>query len=59
MRLLKELSEAHRSVLLLHFLEEFSLEEIATVTGTSVGTVKSRLHYAKKSLRSLLEERTT
>src|SRR6185436_1139479 len=59
MRLLKELSEAHRSVLLLYFLEEFSLEEIATVTGTSVGTVKSRLHYAKKSLRTLLEERTT
>jgi len=44
--------------LLLHFLEDFSLEEIAQVTSVSVGTVKSRLHYAKKSLRALLIERT-
>src|ERR1041385_7904071 len=57
MSLLSQLSEAHRSVLLLHFLEEFPLEEIAAVTGVSVGTVKSRLHYAKKSLRALLTER--
>jgi RNA polymerase sigma-70 factor, ECF subfamily len=55
MTLLKQLSEAHRSVVLLHYLEEFPLEEIATVTGVSVGTVKSRLHYAKKQLRKLLE----
>jgi RNA polymerase sigma-70 factor, ECF subfamily len=57
MTLLNQLSEAHRSVLLLHFLEGFSLEEIASVTNVSVGTVKSRLHYAKKSLRALLTER--
>jgi RNA polymerase sigma-70 factor (ECF subfamily) len=57
MRMLNELSEVHRSVLLLHFLEEFSLEEIARVTAVSVGTVKSRLHYAKKAMRALLEER--
>ena len=58
MTLLNQLSEAHRSVLLLHFLEGFSLEEIASVTNVGVGTVKSRLHYAKKSLRGLLTERT-
>lgn len=55
MSLLNQLSEAHRAVVLLHFLEEFSLEEIAEVTQVSVGTVKSRLHYAKKELRKLLE----
>jgi RNA polymerase sigma-70 factor (ECF subfamily) len=44
--------------LLLHFLEGFALDEIAEVTGVSVGTVKSRLHYAKRSLRTLLQERT-
>jgi RNA polymerase sigma-70 factor (ECF subfamily) len=44
-----------RSVLLLHFVEDFSLEEIAAVTGTPLGTVKSRLHYARKALRELLE----
>ena len=59
MNLLNQLPEIHRSVLLLHFLEDFSLEEIARITGVNVGTVKSRLHYAKKSLRVLLTERTT
>jgi RNA polymerase sigma-70 factor, ECF subfamily len=57
MALLNELPPAHRSVLLLHYLEEFSLEQIADVTGTSIGTVKSRLHYARKSLRKLLRDR--
>jgi DNA-directed RNA polymerase specialized sigma24 family protein len=33
------------------------LEEIAHITGVGVGTVKSRLHYAKKAARALLEER--
>ena len=51
MKCLDELAPPHRAVLLLHFIEGFSLEEIAGVTGTSVGTVKSRLHYAKKSLK--------
>ena len=52
---IQSLSEPHRSVVLLHYLEEFSLEEIAEIGGISVGTVKSRLHYAKKELRKLLE----
>lgn len=55
MKLLDQLPPPQRSVLLLHFIEEFSLEEIAGITGVSVGTVKSRLHYAKKSLRRLWE----
>ncbi len=53
---LSRLPVPQRSVLLLHFVEEFSLEEIAAITGVPVGTVKSRLHYAKKMLRSLFEE---
>jgi RNA polymerase sigma-70 factor, ECF subfamily len=55
MKLLAQLPPPQRSVLLLHFIEEFSLEEIARVTKTQTGTVKSRLHYAKKSLRKILE----
>jgi RNA polymerase sigma-70 factor (ECF subfamily) len=55
MALLNHLSEAHRSVILLHVLEEFPLAEIAAITGVTVGTVKSRLHYAKKELRKLLK----
>jgi RNA polymerase sigma-70 factor (ECF subfamily) len=53
MKLLEDLPAAHRSVLLLHYLEDFSLEEIAAITATNLGTVKSRMHYAKKSLRKL------
>lgn len=58
MTLLNQLPPPQRSVLLLHFIEDFSLEEIAGITGVSIGTVKSRLHYAKKSLRKLWEEKT-
>lgn len=56
MKLLNKLPLPQRSVLLLHFIENFSLAEIASVTVTSTGTVKSRLHYAKKALRNLLEK---
>ena len=55
MILLEQLPPPQRSVLLLHFVEDFSLEEIARITDTQLGTVKSRLHYAKKTLRKLLE----
>jgi RNA polymerase sigma-70 factor (ECF subfamily) len=55
MNLLNQLPLPQRSVLLLHFMEDFSLEEIARITETQLGTVKSRLHYAKKALRKLLE----
>lgn len=55
MNLLNALPLAQRSVLLLHYVEDFSLEEISRITETPPGTVKSRLHYAKKSLRLLWE----
>jgi RNA polymerase sigma-70 factor (ECF subfamily) len=57
MNLLDQLPLPQRSVLLLHFVEDFSIEEIARITETQLGTVKSRMHYAKKSLRKLLEEK--
>jgi RNA polymerase sigma-70 factor (ECF subfamily) len=54
--LLEKLEPPHRSVLLLHFIEDFSLEQIAEITAAQLGTVKSRMHYAKRALRKLLEE---
>lgn len=54
MKIVEQLSVPHRAVLLLHFIEDFSIEEIAVVTDTPPGTVKSRLHYAKNALRQLL-----
>lgn len=56
MKLLEQLPPPQRSVLLLHFVEDFSLEEIGRITETQAGTVKSRLHYAKRALRKLLEQ---
>ncbi|HWF19665.1 MAG TPA: RNA polymerase sigma factor [Verrucomicrobiae bacterium] len=56
MRLLDKLAVPHRAVLLLYFVEDFSLEEIAHITGTQLGTVKSRLHYARKAFKKLFEE---
>ena len=53
---LDDLSRPHREVLTLYFLEGMTYAEIAHVTGASMGLVKSRLHYAKRTLRCLLEK---
>ena len=45
----------HREVLLLRFIEAMSYEDIARVTGCQLGTVRSRLHYAKRTLRRIME----
>jgi RNA polymerase sigma-70 factor (ECF subfamily) len=52
---LDQLSPEHREVLVLRFLEGMSYEAIARVTGGQLGTVRSRLHYAKRALRGVLE----
>lgn len=56
MNLLNQLPPAQRSVLLLYFVEDFSLEEIAVITNAPLGTVKSRMHHAKRALGDLLKE---
>lgn len=53
---LNQLPLPQRAVLLLHFVENFSIEEIARITNTPLGTVKSRLFYAKRALRKLILE---
>ena len=55
-RALTELSEEHRLVVLLHDAEGYKLKEIQELTGTPVGTLKSRLHRARARLRELLEK---
>jgi RNA polymerase sigma-70 factor (ECF subfamily) len=57
MNLLNQLPPLQRTVLLLHYVGDFSLEEIAEITDAQPGTVKSRMHYAKKALRKLLEKK--
>ena len=51
------LSFKHRSVLVLHYLQDFSLEEIAFILDCPRGTVKSRLHHARKALSQRLAAR--
>jgi RNA polymerase sigma-70 factor (ECF subfamily) len=51
-----ELRVEHREVLTLRFLDEMTYEDMAEVIGCSIGTVRSRLHYAKKQLRQMLQE---
>jgi RNA polymerase sigma-70 factor (ECF subfamily) len=52
-----DLSLELREILLLRFVEAMSYEQIAEVVGRPVGTVRSRLHYAKLALRTKLQSR--
>jgi RNA polymerase sigma-70 factor (ECF subfamily) len=52
---LERLGREHREVLVLRFLEGMSYEDIARVTGCPLGTVRSRIHYAKRALHSALK----
>jgi RNA polymerase sigma-70 factor (ECF subfamily) len=53
---LAHLDSLHREVLVLRFHEELSLEEIATVTGSPLSTVKSRLYRGLAALKPLFAE---
>ncbi len=53
---LSALSEDHRSVLVLHDLEELPQKEVADILNIPVGTVKSRLFHARSGMRKFLEE---
>lgn len=54
---LSKIGKQHREVLTLFFLEQMSYKDIAKVVGCGVGTVRSRLYYAKQSLRKVLESK--
>lgn len=53
---LARISLGHREVLVLHFLEGMSVQEMAAVVDVPSGTIKSRLHYAKRALRAVLKK---
>jgi RNA polymerase sigma-70 factor (ECF subfamily) len=53
---LEALSAEHREVLMLRYFEEMDYEEIARVTNSAVGTVRSRIHYAKRALRNAFDQ---
>ena len=53
---LLKLSEPHRMVAVLHDVQGMSHEEIADIMGCNIGTVRSRLFYARQQLQGLLAE---
>jgi RNA polymerase sigma-70 factor, ECF subfamily len=55
-RAMGQLSYEHRTVLVLHEFEELEYKEIAKVMGCSIGTVMSRLFYARRKLAALLAD---
>jgi RNA polymerase sigma-70 factor (ECF subfamily) len=55
-RALGQLSHEHRTVLVLHEFEEMEYKEIARTMGCSIGTVMSRLFYARRKMAALLAD---
>jgi len=53
---LKELPPEYREVLMLRFLEQMSYKQISQVLNCKLGTVRSRIYYAKLALKKELEK---
>ena len=54
-RVLEQLSEADRELLLLHYEEGYTLEELAARFARSPECLRQRLHRARQRLKRLLE----
>ena len=52
---IESLSPKQRTVIVLHYFEGHSCEEVAEILNCSIGTVKSRLFHARKKLKERLE----
>jgi RNA polymerase sigma factor (sigma-70 family) len=53
---IERLSAVQREVVLMHYLEETSVQEVATLLSVSVKTVEARLFQARRNLRRILGE---
>ena len=53
---MQKLSEPHRLVVTLHDVQGLSHEEIAKIMGCNIGTVRSRLFYARQQLQAYLSD---
>jgi len=56
---LNQLSHEHRTALVLHEFEDMDYKEIARTMGCSIGTVMSRLFYARRKMAALLADLKT
>ncbi|MAG36024.1 MAG: hypothetical protein CL878_07260 [Dehalococcoidia bacterium] len=57
-RAMERLPEAQRQALILYGEEDLSYEQVAEAMGTTIGTVKSRIHAARRRLRQLVGSET-
>ena len=53
-RAIQSLPVTHRAVVVMYYVNDLSLQEIAEVLELPLGTVKSRLHYGRQALKSYL-----
>jgi len=53
---MEQLSEAHRSLIIMHDMEGYTLPELTQIFDLPIGTLKSRLHRARKNLRENLQK---
>jgi len=54
----RDLSPEHREILHLAFFEDLAYEEIASLLGLPVNTVKTRVYYAKQKLKAGIDRHT-
>ncbi len=54
--MISSLPDTQRTALLLYYFENMSVSDICEIQGVSEGTVKSRLNYARKAVKSKVEE---
>ncbi|MCL2456816.1 MAG: sigma-70 family RNA polymerase sigma factor [Defluviitaleaceae bacterium] len=57
MDLIGNLPEPQKTAVLFHYFEEMSVKDIAEIEACPVGTIKSRLNYARKYIKSEIEKR--
>ncbi|WP_064200294.1 RNA polymerase sigma factor [Brevibacillus brevis] len=53
---IRSMKAEHRAVIILYYYEGFSVSEIAKITGSFEGTVKSRMHKARKLIAQQLDK---
>lgn len=52
----RQLPEKTQTIIMLHYFEEYTLKEVALITGDNLNTVKSRLYSGLRKLKSIIKE---
>lgn len=52
---ISKLNKEHQDIILWHYLEDLSIEEIAEITGKPAGTIRVALHRGLKALKEIIE----